>query len=98
MECPHPLNRTNDDISSLKHTGHGSRSMFALGCVVIIIIDCLGVALSILIKSLSILSREPTVFSNAYASDAPSLIQKSLRTNEKIPSEGIFLGINYRLV
>jgi hypothetical protein len=53
-------------------------------------IDCLGVALSILIKSLSILSREPTVFSYANASDAPSLIQKSLRTNEKIPSEGIF--------
>lgn len=50
MECPHPLNRFKDDISSLKHTGHGSLSLFALGCVVIVIIDCLGVVLSILIK------------------------------------------------
>jgi hypothetical protein len=50
MECPHPFKRFKDDISSLKHTGHGSLSRFALGCVVIVIIDCLGVVLSILIK------------------------------------------------
>jgi hypothetical protein len=37
-------------------------------------IDCLGVALSILNKSFSILSSQ----------------NKSVRTNEKIPSEGIF--------
>jgi hypothetical protein len=26
MVCPHPIKRSNDDTSSLKHTGHGSRS------------------------------------------------------------------------